>query len=102
MTLLYFFYIFQRKRAGCKIAGIGIITFAFDDKLFEVGIGDDCLTTYNKMSLLLDCCRNATDGWSQVGVIGADMSITTRYPFSVMDCGIPLIAGARCVMLVPI
>ena len=79
MALLYFFYIFQGKRAGCKIARIGVITFAFDDKLLEVGIGDDSLATNHEMSLFADGQRNTTDSWCQMRNVGANMTITASH-----------------------
>ena len=79
MSLLYFLGVFQRQGTGSKVSRIGIIAFALDDKLLEVGIRDDGFATNHEMAFLLDGLRNATDGRSQMGDVGSDMSVATGY-----------------------
>ena len=79
MALLYFFYIFQRKSSGCKIAGIGVITIAIEDKLLEVVIGDARLSTKHEKSLFADRQWNTTDSWCQMRNVGANMAITASH-----------------------
>ena len=62
MAQFHLLDIFQRERARCKVARIGIILIAFEQEVLEILIRNNTFASNYHMSCGFNLRRNALDG----------------------------------------
>ena len=75
----HLFNILQRERSRCEVAWVGVCFICFHVEYFKVCVRNHSLSANHKMSCGLDGGRNSLNGRSQMGDVGADVSVATRY-----------------------
>ena len=76
MSPPYLFNIFQSQGARGQVAGIGVVASALQQEALEVLIGDDGLSAYHHVAFRCYPWQDALYGGSQVGDVGAYVSVT--------------------------
>ena len=77
----HLFDILQRERSRCEVARVGVGFVCFHVEYFKVCIRNHSLSPNHKMPCDLDGGWNSLNGRSQMGDVGADVSVATRYHF---------------------
>ncbi len=93
VALFDFVHIFERQRARCQIARVGIFLVALHVEAFKVFVGDDGLTADHGVPGRFDSGRQPVDGLCQMGDVGADVPVTPCDDFSEPS---PVVGGNEC------